>query len=77
MLYTFMVVDSNQSTMNAVARDLFSGKPRGPCVGFSPYLHQGGQWNHPGFGETLPRLAMRYVVCFYRLLLYYLESNPR
>ena len=50
--------------MNAMARGLFLGKPHGPCVGFSPYLHQGGQWNHLGFGETLPQLAMSYAVVF-------------
>ena len=50
--------------MNAVARGSFLGKPHGPCVGFSPYLHQGGQWNHPGFGETLPQLATSYAIFF-------------
>ena len=67
---TYFHAKGNEQSTNECRGSWFvSGKPRGPCVGFSPYLYQGGQWNHPGFGETLPRLAMSYVVCFYRLLL--------
>ena len=56
--------------MKAAACGSFSGKPRGPSVGFFTLLVLGWSMESPrGFGKTLPRLAMSYEVWFYKLLL--------
>ena len=57
-----MVETIDSQAVEAVAHSLFSGKPRGPSVGFFTLLVIGWSMESPGFWETLPRLAMTYVV---------------
>ena len=53
--------------MNAVARGLLRVSPMVHVLGFHPTSIR--VVNGITYGKTLPRLAMSYVVYFYRLLL--------